>query len=57
VRRGCLATAEVDDRLLEALRGSGGFTTTFRLRAVAEPVTIPISIKGLDDGLKALAAK
>lgn len=56
VRRGCIASAEVDDALLESLRGSG-FTTTFKMRSVTDPTTIPVSGKGLDEGLKALDGK
>lgn len=56
VRRGCIASAEVDEALLESLRGSG-FSATFKMRSVAEPVTIPVSGKGLDEGLKALDGK
>lgn len=57
VRRGCIASTQVDDKLLEALHGSDAFTTTFKMRAVSEPTTIPVSLKGLDEGLKALEAK
>ena len=56
VRRGCIASAAVDEALLESLRGSG-FTATFKMRSVAEPTTIPVSGKGLDEGLKALDGK
>jgi len=56
LRRGCIASAKADEALLESLRGSG-FTATFRMRSVAEPVTIPVSGKGLDAGLKALDGK
>lgn len=57
LRRGCIASTTVDDKLLESLRGSEAFSTTFRLRGVAEAVTIPVSLKGLDAGLKALDAR
>lgn len=54
VRRGCVANTQVDDRLLEALRATDSFTTTFKMRGVSEPTTVPVSLKGLGDGLKAL---
>lgn len=54
VRRGCVASTGVDDKLLETLHGAGAFTATFRMRSIAEPVTVPFSLKGLDEGLKAL---
>ncbi len=54
VKRGCIASTTVDDKLLETLRGKDAFTATFRMRSVADPVTIPVSLKGLDAGLKAL---
>jgi invasion protein IalB len=57
VRRGCIASTSVDDKLLEALRGNDAFSVTFKMRVVADPTTIPVSLKGLDEGLKALAAK
>lgn len=57
VRRGCIASTSVDDKLLEALRGSDAFSVTFKMRVVDDPTTIPVSLKGLDEGLKALAAK
>lgn len=57
VRRGCIASAQVDDKLLETLNGSESFNVTFKMRAVASPTTITVSLKGLDDGLKALEAR
>ena len=57
VRRGCIASTTVDDKLLEALRGTDAFNVTFKMRIVAEPTTIPVSLKGLDEGLKALQSK
>ena len=57
VRRGCIASATIDAPLLAALQGADSFTTTFKMRPVAAPTTIPVSLKGLDAGLKALAAK
>lgn len=57
VKRGCIASTTVDDKLLEALRGGDALAVTFRMRSVADPVTIPVSLKGLDAGLKALEAK
>lgn len=57
VRRGCIASTQLDEKLLETMHGSEGFTTTFKMRAVASPTTINVSLKGLDDGLKALEAR
>lgn len=57
VRRGCIASTQVDDKLLEALHGADTFTTTFKMRSVTDPTTVPVSLKGLDDGLKALESK
>ena len=57
VRRGCIASATVDEKTLEALRGADSLSVTFKMRIVADPTTIPVSLKGLDAGLKALDAK
>lgn len=57
VRRGCVASTEVDDKLLETLHGSEAFTTTFKMRSVTDPTTLPFSLKGLDEGLKALESR
>ena len=57
VRRGCIASTTVDDTLLEALRGADAFMVTFKMRIVADPTTIPVSLKGLDEGLKALETR
>lgn len=54
VRRGCIASTQVDDKLLETLHGADTFTTTFKMRAVTDPTTLIVSLKGLDEGLKAL---
>jgi len=57
VRRGCVASLMVDEKALAGLHGRDAFTATFRMRGVAEAVTLPVSLKGLDEGLKALEAK
>ena len=57
VRKGCIASTTVDDKLLEALRGTDAFSVTFKMRIVDEPTTMPVSLKGLDEGLKALESK
>lgn len=57
VRRGCIASVQADDKLLETLHGSETFTTTFKMRSVESPTTLNVSLKGLDEGLKALEAK
>lgn len=54
VRRGCIASTMVSDTLLETLRGADALTITFKMRGVGEATTIPVSLKGLDEGLKAL---
>ena len=57
VRRGCVANVTVDEKLLDTLRSSDSFTTTFRMRSVSEPVSVAVSLKGLHEGLKALEAR
>lgn len=57
VKRGCLASAPIEARLLAALGGKGPFDVTFRLRGVADEVTMPVSLKGLGEGLAALDGK
>lgn len=57
VKRGCVASTALDEKLLSALHGRDAFTTTFRMRGVQQAVTLPVSLKGLDEGLKALAAQ
>jgi invasion protein IalB len=57
VRRGCIASTQVDDKLLESLHAAQALTTTFKMRIVTDPTTLTVSLKGLDDGLKALEAK
>lgn len=57
VRRGCIASTQVDDKLLETLHGTQAFTTTFKMRSVASPTTLSVSLKGLEEGLKVLEAK
>jgi len=54
VRRGCIASTTVSDSLLETLRGAESLSITFKMRGVGEATTIPVSLKGLDEGLKAL---
>lgn len=55
--RGCIANVAIDDAMLKAMEGSPSFTITFKMRAVAAPTTFTVSLKGLDQGLKALDAK
>lgn len=57
VRRGCVSTTQVDDRLLETLHRGQGFTVTFKMRGVSDPTTVSISANGLDEGLKALESR
>ena len=57
VRRGCIVTSQIDHKLLEALHGSRFFMTTFKIRGVANPITLAVSNNGLDEGLKALKSK
>lgn len=57
VRRGCIASVQVDDKLLEALHGPASFTTTFKMRSVESPTTLSMSLNGLNDGLKVLETK
>lgn len=57
VRRGCVATTPVNDKLLAALHGSQVFTATFKMRSVTDATSLPVSLNGLDEGLKALDSK
>lgn len=57
VRRGCVASLTVDEKLLESLKGADALTATFKMRNVAGPTSLPVSLKGLDEGLKALESK
>lgn len=57
VKRGCIASTMVDDKLLAALHRNATLGVTFHMRSVAEAVTVPVSINGLDAGLKALDGK
>lgn len=57
IKRGCVASTTVDAKLLDSLRANQSFTATFKMRSVADPVSLPVSLKGLAEGLKALEAK
>ena len=57
VKRGCVASASVDNKLLAALHGSERLSVTFRMRGVAKPTTFDASLKGFHAGLTALDAK
>jgi len=57
VRRGCIASTQVHGRLLETLHGAREFTATFKMRSVADPTTLAVSLNGLDEALKALESK
>jgi invasion protein IalB len=57
VKRGCIASTLVDDRLLEGLHASDSFTTTFKMRGVADPTTLKVSLKGFHAALTALESK
>lgn len=57
VKRGCIASTSVNEGLLAVLRDSDRFTTTFRMRGVADPTTLTVSLKGFHDALVALEAK
>ncbi|WP_395686273.1 invasion associated locus B family protein [Aestuariivirga sp.] len=55
--RGCIANAALTSDDLAALKTEQSFTTSFRLRGVAEPVSVTVSLQGLAEGLKALDAR
>lgn len=57
VKRGCIASTVVDEKLLAALNGADRFTTTFRMRGVTDPTTLPVSLKGLQGALTALESR
>lgn len=57
VKRGCIASASVNEELLAALHGSESFATTFRMRGVAAPTTLNASLKGFHEALLALESK
>lgn len=57
VKRGCIASSLVDDKLLERLHSSDSFTTTFKMRSVADPTTLKVSLKGFHAALTALESK
>jgi invasion protein IalB len=57
VRRGCIASTQVHGKLLETLHGAREFTATFKMRSVADPTTLAVSLNGLDEALKALESK
>lgn len=55
--RGCIASVGLTAEDLAALEAARDFTTSFRMRGVADPVTVTVSLKGVTEGLKALAAE
>jgi invasion protein IalB len=57
VKRGCIASTLVDDTLLEKLHATDSFTTTFKMRSVADPTTLKVSLKGFHAALTALESK
>jgi invasion protein IalB len=57
VKRGCIASTLVDDKLLERLHATDSFTTTFKMRSVADPTTLKVSLKGFHAALTALESK
>jgi len=57
VKRGCIASTVVDEGLLAALKGVDSFTATFRMRGVKDPITLPVSLKGLQGALAALESR
>lgn len=57
VKRGCIASTTVDEKLLAALHGNERLSTTFRMRGVANPTTLNLSLKGFHEALAALDAR
>ncbi len=57
IMRGCIANVELSPDDLRGLAAAGTLTTTFSLRGVDQPVSVPASLKGLAEGLKALRAQ
>jgi invasion protein IalB len=57
VKRGCIASTLVGDKLLERLHATDSFTATFKMRSVADPTTLKVSLKGFHAALTALESK
>lgn len=57
VKSGCIAGIEVDAGRLEALRKGKRLLVGFKTTAGAKTVTVPVSLKGVTDGLKALGRR
>lgn len=55
--RGCIASVAVDEAMLKGLNTASSLNVTFKMRAVKEPTTFTVSLKGLPEGLTALDAK
>lgn len=55
IMRGCIANVELSADQLRTLAAAGSLTTSFSLRGVDQPVTVPASLDGLAEGLTALA--
>jgi invasion protein IalB len=56
-QNGCLAAVEIDAKRLEALRTGSRLLVGFKARADAKTLTVPVSLNGVKEGLKALETK
>jgi invasion protein IalB len=56
-QNGCVAGLEIDAKRLDAMKKGTRMLVGFKPQANANAVTVPFSLKGVTDGLKALDAK
>jgi invasion protein IalB len=56
-QNGCRAALEIDAKRLAEMKKGNRLLIGFKTRADANTVTVPVSLKGVTDGLKALDSK
>lgn len=56
-QNGCLSAVEVDEKRLEALQTGSRLLVGFKPRPDAKTLTVPVSLNGLREGLRALESK
>jgi len=56
-QNGCLAAVEIDAKRLEALQTGKRLLVGFKARADAKTLTVPVSLDGVKEGLRALETK
>lgn len=57
VKRGCIASTAVGEKLLATLGDAERFVTTFKMRNVKDPTSLTVSLRGLRDALVALESR